>query len=106
MAQTGIKPIEPREKFCVHHTSSLVFYCESCEEPICQNCTILGPHNNQLHRINTLQDAYKARVIAIDQLIEKSLLSKRDKLLAQIHRIDYRMEEVKAVKTVIERDVR
>lgn len=35
-----------------------------------------------------------------------NLLDKRDQLLAQIHRIEYRMEEIKYVKLIIERDIR
>ncbi|EGR29141.1 hypothetical protein IMG5_162440 [Ichthyophthirius multifiliis] len=93
-------------KFCVHHSSELVYYCESCEEPICRNCTKLGPHNNQLHRINTLEEAYKSRVSNLSELIKGNLLQKRDQLLAQIHRIEYRIEEIKYIKQIIERDVR
>ena len=38
----------PEEKRCYYHQLPLVFYCESCEEPICEQCTVLGPHNNQV----------------------------------------------------------
>jgi hypothetical protein len=39
--------MKPQEiKNCVHHELSLNLFCESCEEPICRQCTILGPHNN------------------------------------------------------------
>ncbi len=33
-------------------------------------------------------------------------MPKKDQLLAQIHRIEYRIEEIKYVKGIIERDVR
>ncbi len=42
----------------------------------------------------------------LSQIINSSLLMKRDNLVAQIHRVDYRMEEIKFVRTVIERDAR
>ena len=38
----------PEEKRCYYHQLPLFFYCESCEEPICEQCTQLGPHNNQV----------------------------------------------------------
>ena len=44
--------------------------------------------------------------MSLFELIEGSLLPKRDQLIAQIHRIDYRTEEIHSVKTIIERDIR
>jgi palmitoyltransferase len=38
--------------------------------------------------------------------IRSNLLQKRDQLLAQIHRLEYRIEEIRYVKTIIERDAR
>ena len=38
--------------------------------------------------------------------INTGLLPKKDQLLAQIHRIEYRIEEIKYVKSIIERDIR
>jgi len=93
-------------KTCIHHQQDLVYYCESCEEPICEKCSILGPHNNQLHRINTLNEAFHSRAVATHQVITGSILGKRDQLIGQVHRIDQRLEEIKHVKTIIERDVR
>lgn len=60
----------------------------------------------QLHKIVTLDDAYRQKVGHLSQVINGSLLGKRDQLLAQIYRINYRAEEIKHVKTVIERDAR
>jgi palmitoyltransferase len=98
---------DEEEKLCYHHhNQKLVYYCESCEEPICQQCTTLGPHNNQLHRIQAVQEAYSALAAQLHQIIRANLLTKRDQLLAQLHKVDYRMEEVKFVKTIIERDIR
>ena len=42
----------------------------------------------------------------LSQSLNTTLMQKKDQLLAQIHRIEYRIEEIKYVKTVIERDVR
>ncbi len=43
----GLEGPEPKRN-CVHHQKDLVLYCESCEEPICDQCSTLGPHNNQV----------------------------------------------------------
>ena len=37
-----------REKECFHHRQKLTNFCETCEEPICEQCVVLGPHNNQV----------------------------------------------------------
>lgn len=38
--------------------------------------------------------------------INSGLLPKKDQILAQIHRLEYRIEEIKYVKGIIERDIR
>jgi len=102
-----LRDLEPAPaKECIHHKKKFMLYCESCDEPICDHCSMLGPHNNQFHRINTLGDAYKSRVVMIHQLITSSLLTKRDQLIAQLYRIDHRIEEIRQVKTIIERDIK
>ncbi|KAM3142964.1 hypothetical protein pb186bvf_005027 [Paramecium bursaria] len=91
---------------CIHHNIPFQYFCEACEEPVCQQCMVLGPHNTQLHRINKLTDSFKQRSNKIQESIQANLLTKREQLLAQIHRIEYRIEEIKYVKTIIERDAR
>jgi len=59
-----------------------------------------------LHRINSLEEAFEIRAGKIKQILHSNLLQKKDQLLAQIHRIEYRIEEIKYVKTIIERDIR
>lgn len=39
-------------------------------------------------------------------LIRTCLVQKRDQLIAQMHRLDYRMEEIKSVRSTIEQDTR
>ena len=65
---------------------------------------MLGPHNNQLHRISKAADAFKVRIQKIDEQLKKDILLKRDALIAHIHRLTYRIEEMKYVRTIIERD--
>ena len=59
-----------------------------------------------MHRINIIQEAYNSRFSTLNHIIRAGLINKRDQLLSQIYRIDYRMEEIKFVKTIIERDIR
>jgi len=34
-----------RKKMCLLHKQPLRYFCESCEELICYDCTVMGPHN-------------------------------------------------------------
>jgi hypothetical protein len=34
-----------RKKICLLHKQPLRYFCDSCEELICYDCTVMGPHN-------------------------------------------------------------
>lgn len=60
----------------------------------------------QLHRICSSDKAVVDREPKYSYLIKTCLIQKRDQLVAQLHRLDYRMEEIKAVRSTIEQDTR
>ena len=68
----------PGSEVCFFHSQAIRFYCDSCEEPICYDCTIMGPHNTQLHRITSVGDAFKGRYDVLVNSIHKTLIPKRD----------------------------
>ena len=39
---------ESGERRCYLHSEKIVFYCETCQEPVCDKCLLIGPHNNQV----------------------------------------------------------
>lgn len=45
-------PVQPEsdrpQPVCMTHGKPLPIYCTSCEEPICEDCATIGPHNNQV----------------------------------------------------------
>ncbi|EGR27031.1 hypothetical protein IMG5_202690 [Ichthyophthirius multifiliis] len=112
--------IKKRLRLCLRHNLPLKYYCETYEELICDQCTIQGPHNTQvikqkinnkiyiqqLHRISTLQDAFNRRASKISYAIENNLVEKSKLLKAQLHRVEYRMEEIQYITSIIERDSR
>jgi len=104
------KPSQPQfitsSKLCIHHEQTMTYFCDSCQEPVCNQCTVIGPHNNQLHRLIDLQTAFRTQSQAFNVILHMNLLPKRDQLRAQIYRLDYRVGEIKYVKTCIERDIR
>lgn len=88
------------------HNKTLRYFCDSCEELLCYDCTVMGPHNTQLHRISSMDEAFRYRFDVINKSIHQSLVPKRSQLIGQIVRLDHRLDEVKSVKQVIERDIR
>lgn len=66
----------------------------------------MGPHNTQLHRISTVNDAFSGRYDMMVNAIKNTLIPKRTQLIAQITRVDYRIEEIKTVKGIIDRDIK
>ena len=49
------------------HKQQLRYFCVSCEELICYDCTVMGPHNTQLHRISSIEDAFRDRFDTINK---------------------------------------
>jgi len=94
------------KKSCFLHNQMLRYFCDSCEELICYDCTVMGPHNTQLHRISSIEEAFRSRFDHINRSIHHSLVPKRAQLIAQIVRLDHRIDEVKTVKGIIEKDIR
>jgi len=95
-----------RKKNCVLHKQPLRYFCDSCEELICYDCTVMGPHNTQLHRISSIDESFKYRFDGINKQIHASLVPKRAQLIGQIVRLDHRLDEIKAVKGVIDKDIK
>ena len=62
-------PALDRKKMCLLHKQPLRYFCVSCEELICYECTVMGPHNTQLHRISSIDDSFKFRFDGINKTI-------------------------------------
>lgn len=67
---------------------------------------MVGPHNNKLHRISNVFESFRKKFSYVNNLVQKSLISKLDQLTNQIQMIEFHIEEVKNVKNNIERDIR
>ena len=93
-------------RMCVHHSQPLKFYCEACEEPICSECQYTGPHNTELHRVSTVQEAFTERYNYLSGGTYQMLMEKRDRLLIQLDKIDGRIGEVKLASKKLEREVK
>ncbi len=93
------------KKLCYHHQQPLILYCDTCNEPICNECQIIGPHNTNYHRILNLQDAYNKRMSYINSQ-RPLLLNKLNELNSYNTFINNLFEKVTTAKKNIEREVR
>ena len=93
------------KKLCYHHQHPLILYCDTCNEPICNECQIIGPHNTNYHRILNLQDAYNKRMSYINSQ-RPLLFNKLNELNSYNTFINNLFEKVTTAKKNIEREVR
>ena len=66
-AQGMLNPHVAQSKTCMLHGKPLRYFCDSCEELVCYDCTVMGPHNTQLHRICNLEEAFRYRFESINK---------------------------------------
>ena len=76
-AQSMMNPHVTQSKTCMLHDKPIRYFCDSCEELLCYDCTVMGPHNTQLHRICNLEEAFRFRFETINKSIHQSLVPKR-----------------------------
>ena len=77
---------------CAIHGKDLNYYCENTESLICHDCTVMGPHNTQLHRITKMSEAFGYRFQMLNKTITENLMPKRTQLIGQIVRLDNRLD--------------
>jgi hypothetical protein len=53
-----------------------------------------------------MEEAFRVRFDLVNRAIHASIVPKRAQLIAQIVRLDHRIDEVKTLKGVIEKDIR
>ena len=97
----------PTSKTCfLHNNEPIQYFCESCEEPICQKCQMIGPHNNKLHKIISISESFKTKFIYINKIANKQLIDKYKEILKQIKALENIESEIKKNKNIIEREIR
>ena len=95
------------QKNCyLHKDQYLKLFCESCEEPICHECHMIGPHNNKLHKIVNIVDSYRKKLNYINVMKNKNMSNKYNELMNQIQYLDNITKEIKEKKDEKEKNIR
>ena len=90
----------------LHSNEQIQYFCESCEEPICQKCQMIGPHNNKLHKIISISESFKNKFVYINKIANKQLVSKYKQMLQQLKVLESLYNEIKNNKNIVEREIR
>jgi palmitoyltransferase len=57
-------------------------------------------------KVLSIEEAYRYRLAAVYNALNTQLFSKKEQLQAQLHRVDFRLDELKRHKLAIERDMK
>ena len=106
ISNSNILNITPNKTCFLHVNEQIQYFCESCEEPICQKCQIIGPHNNKLHKIISISESFKSKFVYINKIANKQLVGKYKQMLQQLKYLENLSKEIKNNKNIIEREIR
>jgi len=97
------KEVEYNPMQCRDHQGNYFSqYCETCEELVCQVCTIYGPHNTSEHWLMSIEEASESRKIKLGFIIHNKLRTERSAAIrAEIMRLNGKRQELHDVKEEI-----
>jgi hypothetical protein len=87
-----------------HPAQELRFFCTTCQVPICVDCRVTGEHQGSMHLALALSEAYASRLAALSGLIASRLHEKRQRILAQLQKLQVRSDEVRHARLRVELD--
>ena len=103
--RVNLNEIIKMKKLCYHHQLNLEFFCESCDEAICKQCQIIGPHNTNYHRIIEITEAFNKKYYQLSKM-KPVLMNKLGELNYYNNRVNELTEKVNKAKKDLEREIR
>lgn len=103
--RVSLNDIIKMKKLCYHHQLNLELFCESCDEAICKQCQIIGPHNTNYHRIIQIREAFNKKYYQLSKM-KPVLLSKIGELNYYNNKVNDLTEKVNKTKKDLIRDIR
>ena len=91
---------------CFRHHKEVKFFCEIHEEVLCDECLISSPYTTSPSKILKIDEAYRKRFSSAYQVLNSSIVPKRDQITAQLKRLSAKLEEVREAKSLIEKDMK
>ena len=103
--RVNVNDINKTKKLCYHHQLNLEFFCESCDETICKQCQIIGPHNTNYHRIIDIKEAFNKKYYQLSKT-KPILTNKLGELNFYNNRVNELSKKINLTKKELLRDIR
>ena len=103
--RVNLNDINKTKKICYHHQLNLEFFCESCDETICKQCQIIGPHNTNYHRIIDIKEAFNKKYYQLSKT-KPILTNKLGELNFYNNRVNELSKKINITKKDLIRDIR
>ena len=103
--RVNVNDVNKTKKLCYHHQLNLEYFCESCDETICKQCQIIGPHNTNYHRIIDIKEAFNKKYYQLSKT-KPILTNKLGELNYYNNRVNELSKKVNVTKKELIRDIR
>ena len=90
---------------CVHHNLPLKLFCDSCNEPACDECKISGPHDNKLHNVKNIIEAYNEKYRILMNITENKIINEINYLIGNQNLIENKIKELENKSNIIEKEI-
>ena len=100
-----INEMKHLKHFCIHHKLPLKLFCDSCNEPICEECKVIGPHETKLHNVKTIIEAYNDKYKILLNIVENKIVADINRLINNQNIIENKIKEVEMKASLIEKEI-
>ena len=76
-----INEMKHLKQLCVHHNLPLKLFCDSCNEPACEECKTIGPHDTKLHNVKNIIEAYNEKYKILMNITENKIIGEINYLI-------------------------
>ena len=100
-----INEMKHLKHLCIHHKLPLKLFCDSCNEPICEDCKVVGPHETKLHNVKTIIEAYNEKYKILSNITENRIMGEINRLINNQNIIENKIKEVENKSNIIEKEI-
>ena len=100
-----INEMKHLKHLCVHHNLPLKLFCDSCNEPACDECKISGPHDTKLHNVKNIIEAYNEKYKILMNITENKIMNDINYLIGNQNIIENKIKELENKANIIEKEI-